>query len=354
MTILDRYIARTLLTPTLLTLAVLLVLNSTYLFIDEQSNVGQGTYTMASAIRYVALNVPGQLFDLLPAAVLIGAMVGLGELARHSEIVAMRAAGLRIERLALTLVGIGAVVALLTALVGEFFAPQATQIAQTERAASRTRHEGLMQGATAWVHEGNLYLRVERSTASAARLQLKSFEVSEDNTALTQTGSSEDVRVEPDAWSLRDYRELHYGPAGISATDEPVRTLHLQTAGALLDAAIAPSDRSVRDLYRLVRQGARDRADARRLVFALWVRVAHAVSVIWCVLLALPFALGNLRAAKVGVRLFVAVGVGMVFVLGQQVVESGVVLTPLSPVLLAWLPTALLAAVTLILVVRSR
>lgn len=55
----DRYLARAVLTPTLLVLALLITLDSIYLFIDEQSHIGQGDYGMGDAMQFVMLSVPG-------------------------------------------------------------------------------------------------------------------------------------------------------------------------------------------------------------------------------------------------------------------------------------------------------
>ena len=46
--------------------------------------------------------------------------------------------------------------------------------------------------------------------------------------------------------------------------------------------------------------------------------------------------------------------IGFGFFLLQRLIESGTVVFQLNPVLLAWLPTALLALVTFILLARTR
>jgi len=46
--------------------------------------------------------------------------------------------------------------------------------------------------------------------------------------------------------------------------------------------------------------------------------------------------------------------IGIGFFLLQRLIESGTVVFQLNPVLLAWLPTALLALVTLVLLARTR
>ena len=355
MTVMDRYLARAVFLPTLMALALLVVLNCVYLFIDEQSSIGQGAYSMAMALRYVALNVPQQIFDLTPVAALLGAMIGLGDLARRSEIIAFRAAGVSVARLALTLCGVGVVVMLFTAFIGEYIAPETTVIARQQRAAARTEHEDTLQGTMLWVHEDGRYIRIETAGARKRSPSVTTFDVAADGTRLTGIGRANDVSIGTgDTWRLQRYLRLLYGDGGVRQVIEPVFMLHMKSGSALLDVATEPSDRSVAELAKLVRQFHADKQDARPFVFALWSRVARTVASLWCVLLALPFAFGGLRSAHAGVRIFVAVGIGIVFVLSQQLVESGAVLSNLPPVVLAWLPTGLLAIVTSLLVLRVR
>ena len=58
MTLLDRYIAGTLLSAIALVMTVLLVLGMLFVFIGEQSDVGVGHYGMLDALAYSAMSVP--------------------------------------------------------------------------------------------------------------------------------------------------------------------------------------------------------------------------------------------------------------------------------------------------------
>ena len=49
-----------------------------------------------------------------------------------------------------------------------------------------------------------------------------------------------------------------------------------------------------------------------------------------------------------------ALAIGIAFFLLQRLIESGTTVFNLDPVVLAWLPTALLATVTLLLLARAR
>ena len=100
MTILDRYIVRSILGFVFLVMAVLLVLGALFIFIDQQDEIGVGHYTAVEALWYTLLNLPQQAFELLPITVLIGSLLGLGSLARGSELTVIRATGISILRLA--------------------------------------------------------------------------------------------------------------------------------------------------------------------------------------------------------------------------------------------------------------
>ena len=100
MNILDRYIYRTVLLYTLMTMAVLLALGALVTFISQQGDIGVGSYSAGDAFLFTLLNMPQQTFELLPIGAMIGALLGLGNLAAGSELIVTRAAGMSIWRFA--------------------------------------------------------------------------------------------------------------------------------------------------------------------------------------------------------------------------------------------------------------
>jgi len=64
--------------------------------------------------------------------------------------------------------------------------------------------------------------------------------------------------------------------------------------------------------------------------------------------------LGSMRSAGAGTRMMLGLLIGIGFFLLQRLIESGTVVFQLDPVLLAWIPTALLALVTFVLLARTR
>ena len=121
----------------LLVVAVLLALGALFMFIDQQEDIGSGSYTALDALWFTLLNLPQQVFELLPITALIGALLGLGTLARGSELTVMRATGISIAHLAGMCLLAGLVLIGVAVVLGEFLAPPLQQTAREQKAFSR-------------------------------------------------------------------------------------------------------------------------------------------------------------------------------------------------------------------------
>lgn len=102
MNLLDRYIGMAIAGSTLIVLLALLALFSFGSFVAELDVVGKGDYTLVHAAQYVLLTLPRLAYQLFPVIALLGSVIGLGILASNNELVVMRAAGISVMRIALS------------------------------------------------------------------------------------------------------------------------------------------------------------------------------------------------------------------------------------------------------------
>ena len=72
------------------------------------------------------------------------------------------------------------------------------------------------------------------------------------------------------------------------------------------------------------------------------------------VMLAIPFSLGPMRSTGTGARMVVGILIGTVFFLVARMLESGGAVFDLQPFLIGWLPVWMLAAVTVVALLRVR
>ncbi|MEO7807455.1 MAG: LPS export ABC transporter permease LptG [Steroidobacteraceae bacterium] len=355
MGILDRYIIRTLLGGVALVMSVVVTLNGLFLFISQQDDIGTGTYSAVNALWYVLLNIPEQAFEMLPIGALIGGLVGLGQLARNSELTVLRASGLSVLRIARSVALGGLVLVAIALLIGEWLAPTLGQMARDYKAIAKFSNVSFAGQGGAWIRDGEIIIKAEQQSGAGEYGGLMVFDLSPDNRVLG-IGRATSATAQPDGhWQLRDYAESRFEDERVVARVDAQRDLESGvSAGFLGVAAKDPMSLSIRTLYGLIDYLRGNRQDVRSYVFAFWSRVARTVGILFATLQALPFVFGSLRAAGAGARTTFGLVLGVGYFLLQRMVENGTFAFNLDPALLAWLPTALLAAITIGLLARVR
>jgi lipopolysaccharide export system permease protein len=94
-------------------------------------------YSLAYALLYVALQMPGHLYDLLPIAVLIGTIFVMARLAESSQYTILRTSGLGPLRALGTLLLLGLGFVVLTFAIGDYVTPAANRAATAMQARFR-------------------------------------------------------------------------------------------------------------------------------------------------------------------------------------------------------------------------
>ncbi|HTL91925.1 MAG TPA: LPS export ABC transporter permease LptG [Steroidobacteraceae bacterium] len=334
MSVLDRYIVRAILGTVLMVMAVFLVLG---------------------ALWYSLLNLPQQAYELLPITALLGSLLGLGTLARGSELTVMRSTGMSVARLASIAMLAGLLLVLFEVLLGEFLAPPLQATARAQKAFSKLSNVSFGGGGGAWVRDGDLILNVAGQSSQRQFGSMQIFELSPQHRLIALGHAAHAAAGVRGKWLLSDYRESRFEADNVTTQAPGQRVLESNVSAGFLGLAVEdPKQLTGRSLWRLIHYFQSNSLDAREYVFAFWSRIARTVGVLFAVLLAIPFVLGSLRSAGAGTRMMLGLMIGIGFFLLQRLIESGSVVFNLNPVLLAWLPTALLALATLVLLMRAR
>ncbi len=335
-------------------LSVVLTLGGLFVFIDQQSDIGIGHYTLLSAVWFTVLNIPQQAFELLPIAALIGSLLGLGSLARGSEVTVIRATGISVARIAGTVLMAGILLIGVEVALGEFLAPPLREAAKEQKTFSKFNDISFGSGG-AWVRDDNLILNFTAQSGERQFGGMLVFELSPDHRLRSIGHAARATAGNNRQWTLSDYAESRFTDDSVAAVPSAQRTLKSNiTAGFLGLAVDTPGQLTSRSLWSLIEYMQSNSLDAREYVFAFWSRIARTVAIAFAVLLALPFVLGSLRSAGAGARMLLGIVVGIGFFLLQKLIESGTLVFDLNPVVLAWLPTMVLATVTLLLLARAR
>jgi len=355
MGLLGRYIVRTVLGYTGLVMLVLLALGALFLFIGQQDDIGTGGYSATQAMLFVLLNLPSYLFQLLPVAALIGALLGLGNLARGSEVVVMRAAGVTTLRFCTWLGVAGLILAVLMVGLGEWVAPPLEKYARQMKVFSKNSQFSFSGNRGAWLRDGDTIISIQQQSADATYGGVQVFRFDAQRHLLS-VGRAESASVDAsNRWRLEGFSETRFVDGRTDVGSTPLYPLRSTLSADLLGLAVVePEALGLRDLRAYIGHLRRNDLDAAAFEITLWSRLARVVALVLVVVLALPFALGPMRSSGQGARAVIGILIGAGFILLSQTLESSGQLFDLPPAVVGWGPTALLAALTAVLVARAR
>ncbi|NHA14792.1 LPS export ABC transporter permease LptG [Thioalkalivibrio sp. XN279] len=340
MNILDRYMALAAGRATLLVLVVLLALIGFIGLTGELQDVGKGTFQAVDAFVVVIAHLPRNAFDVFPIAALLGGMMGLGALAKHSELVALRAAGVGLRRLAYSMLLAGAVFAGAAGAVGELVMPGAERFADAYSDELKRDRDSLSGLSGSWLRDGERIFNI---------LQLESLERLggvyvyrfDEGGRLESVALARRAQVGADRqWTLEDVAVTRIGATILT---EQLDTLVLETGidpGVMSVSVIDTNSMSIPMLREYIRYLEANDLQAGRYEMALWQRVANVAAVPAMLLLALPFVFGPLRSGGNSARFVVGFLVGIVYILGKGALADGAQVYGAPIWLTAWLPVA--------------
>ncbi len=348
MSILSRYVLRSVLVHTLLVMLVLLVLSGLYVFITQQDEIGIGTYGVGDALVFVGLNLPRYAFDMLPIASLIGALLALGNLARSMELIVVRAAGVSVFRIGGWVAIAGLILMLITGFVGEFMAPSMEQYARQMKTFEKYHDYSMAGNRSAWAKDGNTIIAIQpQSSAPKSYGGIFIFKFDSQRRLLSFGQASNAAVAGDDQWKLSAYQESQFKQNRVVPHREAQATLQTRLTPEFLGLAILePDSLPAASLVAYINHLKSNGLDSRQYETTLWSRISRTAAVAIIVVLAVPFAFGPMRSTGTGARTVVGIMIGVVFFLLAKMLESGGEVFSLPPVVIAWFPTALLALIT--------
>ena len=348
---LDRYIARVVLTSTLLVFGVILALLIFIFVIDSMPEYGRGNFFAYELAKFVLLSQPRRIYEVLPVMALIGTTIGLSTLALSSELTAMRAAGMAAGRIVYAALKVGALFAVIGVLLGEFIVPVSEDLAQTERASAL--QVGLHQHRSGvWLRDGAQFVNIGEVLPDKTLLRLKIYGFDQ-NGQLREQLSAARARFSQDAWQLEEVRRVAVGFEGVKVTTERLLPWYSEIAPNVVEVfARRPESLSAVQLWRYIDHLRQNGLDTTRFRLSFWQKIFAPIATLVMVLLATPFVFGPVRSGGMGQRLFVGIVIGILFMVMARLFGLLGVVYGMPPLLSAALPVALFFGVAILLLRR--
>lgn len=352
MRILDIYIGKILLRHILVTIVVLLGLFVFVSFIDELSSLDRGNYGIYKIVQYVILGIPKILYEVFPMAALIGSIMGLSILARDSELVVMRAAGVSILRIVGSVLKVGVILALIAMVMGEVISPYTETKAQKIRAESMQTNIATEQETGLWLRDDNTYVNIGEVLPDLTLLRIKIFEFDNKN-FLRFLSTAEQGEYQDQRWLLKGLKRTMIDDT--SSASDIVTAAYWSTVVSpeiLRVFMIQPEQLSVWQLTRYIKHLRSNKQETNDFELAYWAKIVTPFATAVMLILAVPFVFKEARSGSMGRSLFSGIMIGLAFFILNKAFTYFVPLFNIPPLLGAVVPTALVCLLSIYMIRR--
>ncbi|MDX1812868.1 MAG: LPS export ABC transporter permease LptG [Gammaproteobacteria bacterium] len=355
MRILDRYIGFTIAYSTVFVLLVLVALFTFFNFAGELNKTGRGDYDMLQAAQFVFFNIPTMLYQIFPAAALIGTMSGLGMLANNSELVAMRAAGYTLGNILRSVFIFAFVLVLIVAVVGEYLAPISRTYAEVQRNQALSGKKLLSSREGVWLRDGDKFIYIEKITDDGRLLNVNTYQLNDKQKLMELSQIANAANLNGDTWLLSDLQRFQ-----VQGDDIAIKQYEMQKKDKFLSpqvlelVSVKPETMSALTAYEYVKYLEKNDVDARHYKQVFWMKLATPFATFVMVLLAIPIIMGSVRSMTAGHRILIGTLTGIGFYLLSQVFAYMGLVFEIAPALTAFLPVVAFSFVAFYLMKRVR
>ena len=349
MKILDRYIGKIVGISILVVLAALVAVFAFFQFIDELEDLGRGRYGVAQVAEFVLLSTPRLAYEIFPMSALVGSLIGLGSLVGSNEMTVIRAAGVSLARITLSVMKAGAAIMVGAVLLGEFIAPPSEQLAQHRRSVATTDRIALKTRNGFWARDGRSYVNIRKILPGDRLENIFIYEFDGQN-RLAVSSRAKRARYEEDQWILEDIEQTLFKPERVTKHRiKQARWDSMLDPGLISLVVIRPDSLSMGDLYKYIRFLSQNEQNSQQYRQAFWHKIIYPVATAVMVFLAIPIVLVTGRSGGVGQRIVLGALIGLVFHIANKAAANLGMVYSLPPGLCVTFPTLLTFGVALFL-----
>ena len=356
----DRYLGRTVFVGTLFALLVLFAIDSIIDFINDIESVDDRGFTFGHVMLRILFEMPQRLYEFMPTALLLGALIGLGGLAAKSELVALRSVGISKMRIIWSVLKVGIVLIAISVWVGEMVVPtaqgyvgslsksQVRDASNGEGGSDDIKKISLRSKYGIWVRDNDRYINAQEIYPDYRMRDIWIYELDEQY-KLKRASFAKQAVYENDVWRLTDIKHSLISTSGIETVAAEEEHWERLVSTELFDViTVKPEYMGAIKLNKYIGYLNDNELDSKRYQLAYFNRFAVPLSGLAMLLLAVPFVFRSARAGGLGQRIALGIGIAVIFNLISKVLSNTSVVYDIPPIVGAFLPTLIVIAVATI------
>ena len=357
MKIRDRYIAKTLLSYTLVVLVVWLSIYSFFNFLTEINVVGQESYTILSAIKYIILKMPEVTYSQASPVILLGCVLGMGHLATTNQLLIFRISGASILKITGTTLKNALIFVIAIIAIGEAIAPMSSNFAELGRSnalgniAVSTNQEGF------WIRDGDNFINVKKNIDGKLFSGITVIEVNSSN-KIERVIKSENAVFDgnsldmsgTDIFSISD--ESFFDNISLKERNSYNKTVSFDQD--LIDSLKKePKDLTTWTIIKQIQFLSDNKLRSEVFEVELYKRLIKPVTLVAMILLAMLFIFGSTRDITLGRKIFFGVALGLSFEMLSRIASALALSFDFNPLISAVLPSTLVMLISITLLIQK-
>lgn len=352
MKILNRYLNLELAIPIFWVMIGIIGILSFFDFIQEINDLGKGTYNMFTIFSYVALSIPGHVYEIVPIAVLIGSMYTMGQLSENSELTVIRSSGFSIKRIAYTLSLTGLFFTLFTFAVGDLVTPitekKAQQIKITAKDAIVTQEfkSGL------WIKDNNSFINIEHVLPDSSLSEIHIYEFDKTFRLRTITNAKKGS-FKNSEWKLDDINQTIFDKDKVSTNSLKSAIWKSLIKPEMMNVLlVSPEKMSSISLINFIQYLKNNKQKVTKYEVALWGKLIYPLASIVMVLFAIPFGFFQERSGGKNFKIFLGILIGIFYQIMNSSFRYIGLLNDWQPLTCALMPTLIFFLVGMVMIYK--
>ena len=355
MKLIDWYIFKAISKMTLVTLFVFAALSGFIDFISQSDDIGIGEYGVYEAVQFTLLKLPSSIFQLIPIIVLIGSLIGLGNLSKNNEITVILSSGFSFLRLSLSTLFAGLILCFLTISLGEYLSPPMERLADQLRTKNKYNLESIGESKGFWIKEENKIININFISDNKNFGELTIFELGLDGQIAKISRASSAGIDDYNQWILSNLSESIFNSSGIESTYSRYKIDKTKLDRDLVSLSVVKSeDLNIIELFRYIEYLESNTLDAELYKASFHSRLASLFVIPIMCLFALPLSFGFQRSRGTGYRVTLGMIIGLAYFIMQNTLMESVQIYSINPILIGWSPLILLTLITLMTLKLTR
>lgn len=358
MTILNKHIFKEFISLVAGVLIVILVVYLSVEFLQKADKLIKFHATLSQIARFFLYSVPGMISMALPMATLIAALLSLGNLSRHNELIAMRASGVSLAKIIAPLLAGGLLISCLGFVNNEFIMPvyssRASYIRKVE--IEKKQRRVMFQQYKLWLRgPDNSIVNIDLVSPNGNEmLGLNIYKLNHDYSVRERIKAGS-LFWENGTWRLKHSRTYTQVDGAMQSRPSDDEVFNIVESPDDLGMIVKNSEEmNFSEMWNYVKRLKSSGYKAASYEVDLHSKLAYPLASLLMVMIAIPFSIHKVRSGGVGKGIALAVLIAFVYWMlasvGASLGHSGVI----PPVVSAWFANIFFAVPSALVLFRMQ